>query len=162
VEESGQPPLAPYIVDCYCQQLRLVVEIDGSKHRQQPGYDSAPESYLVRLGIHVLQLPNDAIRDDLPAVMRSIRAAFFPATPTPNTYLTGKGNSKSSAASPFGCAQGFSPLRCASAHRFRFAPPGGRLVCSLRIRSAGATSCALLTSLRMTVREWLFVGRDTS
>ena len=93
-----QQPLAPYIVDFYCHHLRLVVEIDGSPHRQQQGYDRLRDSYLVRLGIRVLRLPNDAIRDDLPAVIRSIRAACS-ATPTPNPFPTGRGNTKSSAAS---------------------------------------------------------------
>ncbi len=34
-----QHPLPPYIVDFYCHQARLVVELDGSPHRHQQGYD---------------------------------------------------------------------------------------------------------------------------
>jgi hypothetical protein len=51
-----QQPLAPCIVDFYCHQARLVVEIDGSPHRQQQGYDQLRDSYLARCGIRVLRL----------------------------------------------------------------------------------------------------------
>ena len=45
-----QHPLAPYIVDFYCHQAHLVVEIDGSPHRQQQGYDRLRDAYLARFG----------------------------------------------------------------------------------------------------------------
>ena len=70
-----QHPLAPYIVDFYCHQARLVVEIDGSPHRQQQGYDRLRDAYLARFGIRVLRLANHSVRDDLPSVIYAIRDA---------------------------------------------------------------------------------------
>src|SRR5215471_840383 len=70
-----QQPLAPYIVDFYCHQARLVVEIDGSPHRQQQGYDRLRDAYLARFGIRVLRLANHSVRDDLPSVIYAIRDA---------------------------------------------------------------------------------------
>jgi very-short-patch-repair endonuclease len=67
-----QQPLAPYIVDFYCHQARLVVEIDGSPHRHQQGYDHLRDAYLARFGIRVLRVANHAVRDDLPGVIHLI------------------------------------------------------------------------------------------
>ncbi|MGH7812824.1 MAG: endonuclease domain-containing protein [Candidatus Binataceae bacterium] len=46
-----QQPLAPYIVDFYCHRKRLVVELDGSPHRDRQGYDRARDAYLAKYGI---------------------------------------------------------------------------------------------------------------
>ena len=70
-----QHPLAPYIVDFYCHEIRLVVEIDGSPHRKQQGYDQLRDNYLARHGIRVVRVANHAVRNDLPAVIRMIREA---------------------------------------------------------------------------------------
>ena len=71
-----QHPPAPYIVDFYCHQARLAVEIDGSPHRQRQDYDQARDAYLARFGIRVLRLANHSVRDDLPSVIYSIRDAL--------------------------------------------------------------------------------------
>jgi very-short-patch-repair endonuclease len=71
-----QHPLPPYIVDFYCHQARLMVELDGSPHRQQQGYDKARDAYLARCGIRVLRMTNDSVRNDLPTVLHMIRDAL--------------------------------------------------------------------------------------
>jgi very-short-patch-repair endonuclease len=86
-----QQPLAPYIVDFYCHRARLLVEIDGSPHREQHGYDAARDEYLGRLGIRVLRITNASVRDDLPAVIRAIREALSHRTLTPGPFPAGKG-----------------------------------------------------------------------
>ncbi|MGC1397675.1 endonuclease domain-containing protein [Candidatus Binatus sp.] len=49
-----QQALAPYIVDFYCHAARLVVELDGSPHREQQGYDRMRDEYFRRRGLRVL------------------------------------------------------------------------------------------------------------
>ncbi|HUO04234.1 MAG TPA: DUF559 domain-containing protein [Candidatus Binataceae bacterium] len=71
-----QQLIAPYIVDFYCHRERLVVELDGSPHRRQQGYDRARDAYLAKYGIRVLRVLNWRVRDDLPAVIEEIRAAL--------------------------------------------------------------------------------------
>jgi very-short-patch-repair endonuclease len=71
-----QQPLAPYIVDDYCHQARLMVELDGSPHRKQQGYDELRDAYLARFGIRVLRLQNHSVRDALANVIAVIRDAL--------------------------------------------------------------------------------------
>ncbi len=78
-----QQVLAPYIVDFYCHAPRLVVEIDGSPHREQQGYDRLRDDYFRRLGIRVLRLPNASVRDDLASAIAAIRAALRRQNPNP-------------------------------------------------------------------------------
>ena len=78
-----QQVLAPYIVDFYCHSARLVVEIDGSPHREQPGYDRIRDDYLRRHGIRVLRLSNLSVRNDLASVIGAIRASLRRQDPNP-------------------------------------------------------------------------------
>jgi len=78
-----QQVLAPYIVDFYCHAARLAVEIDGSPHREQQGYDRMRDDYFRRLGIRVLRLSNASVRDDLASVIAAIRAAVRRQDPNP-------------------------------------------------------------------------------
>jgi very-short-patch-repair endonuclease len=78
-----QQVLAPYIVDFYCHAARLVVEIDGSPHRAQQGYDRVRDDYFMRCGIRVLRLSNVSVRDDLASVIVAIRAALGRQSPNP-------------------------------------------------------------------------------
>lgn len=49
-----------YIVDFYCHQAKLVVELDGSQHYEQQGqeYDQLRTAYLEQLGIKVIRFSN--------------------------------------------------------------------------------------------------------
>jgi very-short-patch-repair endonuclease len=78
-----QQVLAPYIVDFYCHAARLVVEIDGSPHRAQQGYDRMRDEYFMRCGIWVLRLSNVSVRNDLASVIVAIRAALRRQNPSP-------------------------------------------------------------------------------
>ena len=78
-----QQVLAPYIVDFYCHAARLVVEIDGSPHRAQQGYDRLRDDYFSRHGFRVLRLSNVSVRNDLASVIFAIRAALRRQTPNP-------------------------------------------------------------------------------
>jgi very-short-patch-repair endonuclease len=94
-----QQLLATYIVDFYCHQARLVVEIDGSPHRQQQGYDQVRDSYLARFGIRVLRLADHSVRNDIASVICAIRDALAHSPPTPSPFPKGKGSSESFSAS---------------------------------------------------------------
>jgi very-short-patch-repair endonuclease len=54
-----------FIADFYCREKRLVVEIDGKIHLKQKEYDQYREIIIQALGLHVIRVGNDMIRNDL-------------------------------------------------------------------------------------------------
>ena len=83
-----QHPLGRYIVDFYCDESRLAVELDGSIHEQpnQAGYDRARRRELVQRGIRLLVFKNQEVFADLQSVLTTIRDAL-----TPGAVLGGEG-----------------------------------------------------------------------
>lgn len=66
-----------YVVDFYCPQARLAVELEGSVHSQpsQTKKDKARDALLRRMGIRVLRLPNAMVMEDPETFVRKIREA---------------------------------------------------------------------------------------
>ena len=69
-----QHVIAPYIVDFYCHELGLVIELDGSQHNTEDGraYDVERTKFLDALGLkvvrywnHELLRDNDIVLEDL-------------------------------------------------------------------------------------------------
>ncbi|MFN8632382.1 MAG: endonuclease domain-containing protein [Chloroflexota bacterium] len=70
-----QHPVGPYIVDFYCAQDRLIVEIDGDIHDTQREYDAERDDYLRSLGYALIRVTVDQVVNNLNDVLRRIRAA---------------------------------------------------------------------------------------
>jgi len=70
-----QFPIGNYVVDFYCFELRLAVELDGSAHAQpvQMKKDRAKDTFLTRLGIRVLRLPNGLVTENPERFVKTIR-----------------------------------------------------------------------------------------
>ncbi|MHB8656173.1 MAG: endonuclease domain-containing protein [Terriglobia bacterium] len=70
-----QFPIANYVVDFYCFELHLAVELDGSAHAQPSRIkkDCAKDAFLTRLGIRVLRLPNGMVMDNPEKFVKTIR-----------------------------------------------------------------------------------------
>ena len=60
VQFKRQVPFENYIVDFYCFQAKLVVELDGSQHYEpeEMEYDQERTAYLESLGFVVLRFSN--------------------------------------------------------------------------------------------------------
>ncbi len=67
-----QVPLGSFIVDFYCPETRLVIEIDGEIHRFQQDYDKDRTAWLVDEGLSVIRFTNDEIRMKLNEVLDEI------------------------------------------------------------------------------------------
>jgi len=65
-----------YIVDFYCPEAKLVIEVDGPIHDRQQADDANREEYLKRLGLTVLRFRNEDVLERLPEVMDSICRAL--------------------------------------------------------------------------------------
>ena len=63
-----------YIVDFYCKEKKLVIEIDGDSHFTKEGkeYDKLRTYYLESLGLKVLRFTNNDIYENLEVVLGKI------------------------------------------------------------------------------------------
>jgi imidazole glycerol-phosphate synthase subunit HisF len=70
-----QHPLSNYVVDFYCEALKLIIEVDGSIHADPIVVieDKNKEESLVSYGLVVIRFTNDAIVKDVDAVVQLIR-----------------------------------------------------------------------------------------
>jgi very-short-patch-repair endonuclease len=59
-----QHPFGPYILDFYCAEVRLAVEIDGQTHwsSEQAAHDARRDAYFRRLGIETLRLSTEVLK----------------------------------------------------------------------------------------------------
>ena len=78
-----QHPIGDYVLDFYCGEAQLAVEIDGPTHADQQGYDDARDRWLGSTGIRVLRIPAGLVHEDLPQVLGAIRAALRGRFPSP-------------------------------------------------------------------------------
>ena len=62
-----QKPLGNFIVDFFCQELMLAIELDGVSHNQASvmGRDKEKEAFLNSLGITVLRFQDEEIYPDI-------------------------------------------------------------------------------------------------
>jgi very-short-patch-repair endonuclease len=70
-----QHPIDRFIVDFYCAEHRLAVEIDGDVHAAQTEYDKARTEWLEARGCRVIRFTNQEVRQQLPAVLEAIYTA---------------------------------------------------------------------------------------
>lgn len=63
-----------YIVDFYCKEKNLVIELDGSQHLKAKEYDKERDLYLKTLGIKVLRFWNNEINTNIEGVILKIKS----------------------------------------------------------------------------------------
>ena len=70
-----QHSIGPYIVDFFCMEERLAIEIDGSIHDDplRAAYDVERQQFLEAHGIRVVRFSNKQIRDSLDEILDVIR-----------------------------------------------------------------------------------------
>ncbi len=69
-----QRPFGPYVVDFYCAQQKLVIEIDGDSHATDDAiaYDNERTAFLQGLGLRVLRFSNRDVMENLEGVFDQI------------------------------------------------------------------------------------------
>jgi very-short-patch-repair endonuclease len=79
-----QHPVGPFVLDFYCAERKLVVEVDGGIHDQleQAEYDAARTAHLGSFGYRVIRVRNEEVLANLPAVLARIAAAAAPLDPS--------------------------------------------------------------------------------
>jgi very-short-patch-repair endonuclease len=61
-----------FLVDFYCHQQELIVEVDGGIHDLQKEYDAEREAYLIARGFRILRFRNEEVEKDLKGVLKKI------------------------------------------------------------------------------------------
>ncbi|MCX5518696.1 endonuclease domain-containing protein [Kaistia defluvii] len=81
-----QVPIGPFIVDFFCAERRLVVEIDGSQHFAEAAIaaDARRTAWLEARGFRVLRLTNPDVMNNVEAVYRAIADAAEQARSEPS------------------------------------------------------------------------------
>lgn len=71
-----QHPFGPYILDFYCDQAKLAVEVDGGFHQleERKLQDAARDDWVARHGVRTLRLPSRLVLENIDAALALIRA----------------------------------------------------------------------------------------
>ncbi len=67
-----QKPLGNYIVDFFCNELKLAIEIDGLSHLNNEEYDKLRQKELEDLGVHFLRFQDDEVYYNIGRVIEII------------------------------------------------------------------------------------------
>ena len=82
-----QRPIGPYIVDFYCPEHGLVIEVDGPQHfsSDQAAADEERTAYLVGRGLQVIRFRNEDVVNAPTAVLERIGrlVSTGPSSPSP-------------------------------------------------------------------------------
>lgn len=84
-----QHPIPPYVADFYCEELHLVIELDGSQHNEET--DSTRTRTLERQGLLVLRFWDNQVLQETEAVLEAILSIARDRTLSPAPLPTGEG-----------------------------------------------------------------------
>ena len=54
-----------YIVDFYCSEKQVVIEIDGNSHDDKQEYDARRDVFLMDLGLQVIHILDKDVKNNL-------------------------------------------------------------------------------------------------
>lgn len=69
-----QKPVAEYIVDFYCPKAKLVIELDGGRHKSADSIkkDTLRDNNLESLGLKVLRFNNNDVIENIEGVLERV------------------------------------------------------------------------------------------
>ena len=72
-----QHPIGSYVLDFYCAEARLAVEVDGAvhDHPERLAHDRRRSAWLEARGVAVMRVSAEDVRVNLEGVLASIRPA---------------------------------------------------------------------------------------
>jgi very-short-patch-repair endonuclease len=80
-----QHPIGAYVLDFFCDEAGLAVELDGGHHAESKEHDERRDAWLAAQGIAVLRIPVPTFERDIPASLNRIAAtceARLPSSPS--------------------------------------------------------------------------------
>jgi very-short-patch-repair endonuclease len=67
-----QHPISFFIVDFYCHEAMLVVEVDGEIHYDRIDYDDGRSAEMEKFGIKVIRFTNIEVENNIEKVIKTI------------------------------------------------------------------------------------------
>ena len=85
VRFSRQIPIDQYIVDFYCKNLQLAIEVDGSIHfkDEQQNKDIFRQNRLKSLGVVLVRFNDLDVKNNLSLVLKELKNTIKKIKPTP-------------------------------------------------------------------------------
>jgi very-short-patch-repair endonuclease len=73
-EFHRQVPIGEFIVDFYCHELSLAIEIDGATHDDKYIYDKIRQEYLEKKQVRIIRFTDTDIKNNMEAVLIELTA----------------------------------------------------------------------------------------
>jgi very-short-patch-repair endonuclease len=73
IDFDRQKIIGNFIVDFYCAEKQIVIEIDGSSHNDKVEYDKERDAFLERLDLTVVHFLDSEIKTNLSGVMQYLQ-----------------------------------------------------------------------------------------
>jgi len=88
-----QHGIGPYIVDFYCPERSIVIEVDGDSHAEaeQIQKDQRRDRYLRSIGLSVVRYRNDDIMKNLDGVLQDLQKQVSSGFTSPHPSLSRRG-----------------------------------------------------------------------
>ena len=88
-----QQPFGPYILDFYCHELRLAIELDGGQHYEpkQLAHDAHRTAFLQDRGLRVIRFTNLDVLQNLEGVIEKL-LEVVDRGPSPQPSPAGRGS----------------------------------------------------------------------
>jgi very-short-patch-repair endonuclease len=78
-----QEPIGPYTVDLICRKCRLIIEVDGGQHADNPR-DGVRDKWLADRNYRVLRFWNNDVLVNMTGVLETIATALAETPPHPD------------------------------------------------------------------------------
>ena len=72
-----QVPIGAFVLDFYCAEERLAIEIDGGIHRSQQDADTLRQEGIETLNIRFVRVSSEQVEKDLSSVLQTIQSHFL-------------------------------------------------------------------------------------
>jgi len=68
-----QKPIDNYIVDFFCKELMLVIEVDGNSHDEKVKKDEKREAVLKKMGCRIYRIYDVDVKQEIDGVLDGLR-----------------------------------------------------------------------------------------
>lgn len=86
-----QYPIGPFILDFYCPEHRLAVEIDGPIHTIQSEADEVRQHSIESFGVRFVRLPSRLVETNIKEALNQVEAAIKLPSPSQGRGAGGEG-----------------------------------------------------------------------